>query len=68
MRSRNAGDAMPMPVNGSSVIEFKDKGAIKKRRFLTTNAVSYQGLPCPTVTNVGILSHNYKIATEARDK
>ena len=68
MRSRNAGDAMPIPVANASTIVFSDAGAIKKRRFLTTNSMSYQGLPVPTVSNVGILSHQYQIRRDAQAK
>ena len=52
----------------SSVIEFTSADYRKKRRFVTTNMTSYEGLPCATVSNAGILAENYKIKCSERAK
>ena len=43
-RSRNAVGDVKMPRNNSSVIEFTSFDYQKKRRFMTTNQTSYEGL------------------------
>jgi len=67
-RSRNAQSEFTVPDKNSSVIEFTSADYRKKRRFVTTNMTSYEGLPCATVSNAGILAEDYKIKCGQRAK
>ncbi len=67
-RSRNSEGAFKVPDKNSSVIEFKSAGYRPKRQFCTTSQLAYEGLPCATISNAGILAEQYVVKCEERSK